>query len=145
MAKKIRVVSANTSALRKAIFEVRSKVFVQEQKVDEKLEYDAFETSSTHLAALLDDKVVGTCRFRNTEKGVKLERFAVLKEYRGQAVGEHLVKHCLSMVKNEKYVYLNAQVPVVEFYAQFGFVQEGGLFVEAGIEHYKMVLKKITS
>ncbi|MEY2924678.1 MAG: hypothetical protein RLZZ337_1226, partial [Bacteroidota bacterium] len=60
------------------IFEVRRRVFVEEQAVEEVEEYDEFETSSTHLFAKLGDNIVGTCRFRNTDKGIKLERFAVL-------------------------------------------------------------------
>lgn len=132
---------ANTLELRKSIFEVRREVFVREQQVSETEEYDEFETTSTHLAASIDGKVVGTCRFRNTDKGTKLERFAVLKEYRNMGIGGDLLGHCLDIVQSERYVYLHAQVQVVDFYSKYGFVQEGQMFEEAGIKHYKMVLK----
>lgn len=133
---------ANSAVLRKSIFEVRRAVFVKEQSVSEAEEYDDYETSSTHLAASVDGKVVGTCRFRNTDKGTKLERFAVLKEYRGTGVGEDLLIHCLNLVQKEKYVYLHAQVQVVDFYAKYGFEKEGNMFEEAGIKHCKMVLNR---
>jgi predicted GNAT family N-acyltransferase len=38
-------------------------------------------------------------------------------------------------------VYLHAQVQVVDFYAKFGFEAVGPQFEEAGIQHYKMVLR----
>ena len=125
MAKSIIIQPANSAELRKAIFGVRREVFVAEQEVSEGEEYDEYETSSFHLAAIVDGKIVGTCRYRSTDKGTKLERFAVLKEYRGKDVGECLVRHCL------------------DFYAKFGFEAVGPQFEEAGIQHYKMVLESI--
>lgn len=141
MAKSIIIQPANSAELRKAIFGVRREVFVLEQEVSEEEEYDEYETSSFHLAAEVEGKVVGTCRFRNTDKGTKLERFAVLKEYRGHNVGENLVRHCLDLVHTEDHVYLHAQVQVVDFYAKLGFEAVGPQFEEAGIQHYKMVLR----
>lgn len=140
MKRNIAVLVANSNAQLKDIFEVRRLVFVEEQMVDEEEEYDEFETSSTHLIAMLDSKPVGTCRYRNTEKGIKLERFAVLKEARSLGVGAHLLEKCLEEVDTSLYVYLHAQIQVVDFYAKFGFVKTGPLFVEANIKHYKMVL-----
>ncbi len=89
----------------------------------------------------MDDVVVGTCRYRSTAGGTKLERFAVLEEYRGNSVGESLVAHCLDLVGEEACVYLHAQIQVVGFYAKFGFEKIGDQFEEAGIRHFKMVLK----
>ena len=140
MEDKISVIIANTSELREGLFDIRKKVFVEEQKVDAKQEYDQYDTSSSHLIALLDSTPVGTCRFRNTEYGIKLERFAVLNEYRGQGIGSELVHKVLNVCDIKQRIYLHAQIQVVAFYQQFGFVQEGPLFVEAGIKHYKMVL-----
>jgi predicted GNAT family N-acyltransferase len=141
MSKSISIQPANSADLRKAIFGVRRAVFVVEQNVSESEEYDEYETSSTHFAAFKDDLVVGTCRYRSTTSGTKLERFAVLEEYRGNGVGESLVAHCLDLVGEEACVYLHAQIQVVDFYAQFGFEKEGAQFEEAGIRHFKMVLK----
>jgi predicted GNAT family N-acyltransferase len=141
MGKSISIQPANSVDLRKAIFDVRRSVFVVEQNVSESEEYDEFEASSTHFAAIMDDVVVGTCRYRSTAVGTKLERFAVLEEYRGNSVGESLVAHCLDLVGEEACVYLHAQIQVVGFYAKFGFEKIGDQFEEAGIRHFKMVLK----
>ena len=126
------------------IFDIRRKVFVEEQKVSEREEYDEFETSSNHLIAYINKEAVGTCRYRNTDKGIKLERFAVLKSARGLGIGEALVQSCLNQIDLNQYVYLHAQIQVVDFYAKYGFVQEGPLFVEADIDHYKMVYQPKT-
>lgn len=122
-------------------FAIRIKVFVDEQGVDKRLEYE-FEDESTHFLALVNDIPAGTARWRETENGYKLERFAVLKEYRKHGVGGELVKATLSEVlPTDKKVYLNAQTLVVDFYGRYGFKPEGEEFEEAGIMHYAMVYK----
>jgi predicted GNAT family N-acyltransferase len=124
------------------VFQIRREVFVVEQKVDEREEYDDFENVSKHLIARLDGKAVGTARVRKTTRGVKLERFAVLKEARGAHVGAALVQSALDLCEEYSHVYLHAQIQVVDFYAKYGFVKEGDEFMEAGIRHYKMVLAR---
>lgn len=121
-----------------AIFKVRKIVFVQEQQVSEEEEYDEFETTSTHLMAEIKGECVGTMRFRTTEKGVKFERFAVLKTFRNQKIGKALLLQALQLVSADAEVYLHAQIQVVGFYSNFGFQEEGALFYEAGISHKKM-------
>ena len=135
----ITITVAQSSKQLQQIFDVRRKVFVEEQMVDEAEEYDEFETSSTHLIAKLNNTVVGTCRFRNSDKGIKLERFAVLEDARNKNVGEKLVLNALSMVDKSQTIYLHAQVQVVDFYSKYGFKKVGDEFVEANIRHYKMV------
>lgn len=118
---------------------IRTKVFVEEQHVPSALEYDEFEDESQHYLLLFDKKAVATCRRRYTPKGIKLERFAVLHEYRGKRLGEALVKHVLKEVLPEnKPIYLHAQERVVGFYEKLGFKAYGERFVEAGIEHFAM-------
>jgi GNAT superfamily N-acetyltransferase len=75
-------------------WDIRKVVFVVEQECPEELEWE-FEEESTHYLAFLNGKAVGTARWRVTEKGIKLERFAVLKEARGKGVGSSLVKYLL--------------------------------------------------
>lgn len=122
-------------------FDIRIKVFVDEQGVDKRLEYE-FEEESIHFLALVDGVPVGTARWRETENGYKLERFAVLKEYRKYGVGGELVKATLNEVlPTDKKIYLNAQTQVVGFYGRYGFKPEGEEFEEAGIMHFAMTYK----
>ena len=123
-------------------FGIRRKVFVDEQKVSRKEEFDSHEQESRHYLVFLDNVPIGAARWRRTDKGIKLERFAVLKEHRNSGAGNAVLKKVLEDVVplNEK-IYLHAQLPAVNFYKRAGFVTEGELFSEANIDHYKMSLK----
>ena len=121
-------------------FAIRQKVFVVEQKVDAREEYDEHEEESIHYLLYKDETPIGTARWRETDKGVKLERFAVLPEYRKDGAGSFLVQAVLNDVKPlSKTIYLNAQVAAMNLYRRAGFKEEGELFYEANIPHYRMV------
>lgn len=128
-------------------FAIREKVFVEEQHVSKEEEYDEFEESSVHFLAISEEGTpCGTARWRFTEKGVKLERFAVLKEFRGKGVGAALVGRVLEDLSlhpeaRDKMRYLHAQLTAVPLYEKFGFRKEGDQFDECGILHYKMTKK----
>lgn len=123
-----------------AAFAIRQKVFVEEQKVDTDLEYDEYEGVAKHYLASVEELPVGTARWRETDKGVKLERFAVLEEYRDKGAGTALLKDVLADVQGLGLpIYLHAQVQVVPFYEKFGFRAVGDEFIEADIRHYKMI------
>lgn len=126
-------------------FAIRRAVFVDEQRVDEREEYDEYETTSHHFMAWSDGVACGTARWRRTSKGVKMERFAVLRDYRSRGVGKALVRAVLDNIFQQQpepieSIYLHAQLSAMPLYAGFGFVSVGSMFVEAGIQHYKMVL-----
>lgn len=128
-----------------AAFQIRELVFVVEQEVDAAEEYDEFETTSIHFLAVLEGNPVGTARWRFTSNGVKMERFAVLKEARGQGVGQALVAAVLKDIEMHpdgkgKKRYLHAQIHAMPLYAKFGFQQVGEQFEECAILHYKMEL-----
>lgn len=123
-------------------FAIRKTVFVEEQHVPEEEEYDEFEVSSRHFLARMNGVPVGTARFRKTDKGIKLERFAVLKEARKSGVGSALLLRLLLELKAAPIsgeVYLHAQVQAEPFYAKHGFAATGPLFYECDIPHHKMV------
>lgn len=122
-------------------FEIRRQVFVIEQNVDPAEEYDEFETGSQHYIALWNDTPVGTARWRKTENGHKLERFAVLEEARANKVGKSLLLQCLKDVPKGGMIYLHAQVQVIPFYEKSGFEAIGEEFIEAEIRHRKMIYK----
>lgn len=126
-------------------FKIREIVFVFEQEVDPAAEYDEFEETATHFLAVLDGKAVGTARWRFTNYGVKMERFAVLKEARGKGVGQALVMAVLEDLKAnpksaDKTKYLHAQLSAISLYSKFGFEKVGNIFEECNIQHYKMEL-----
>ena len=139
--KRIKVKKVTDPDYLKKVFAIRRQVFVVEQNCPPELEWE-FENMSTHFLATVDDVPAGAARWRKTDKGYKLERFAVLPEYRGFGVGQELVKAVLADLPAEAtYVYLHAQIQAVGLYQKLGFEIIGPEFEEAGIRHYKMVLQ----
>jgi predicted GNAT family N-acyltransferase len=143
--KTIRVQKINSPEQLQAAFAIREEVFVIEQQVDPNEEYDEFEDISVHFLATVDDKPAGTARWRFTDKGIKLERFAVLKPMRGIGVGYALVKSVVEDIGKHpeskgKKLYMHAQLDAMPLYAKFGFEKIGEMFAECNIQHYKMEL-----
>jgi predicted GNAT family N-acyltransferase len=123
------------------VFAIRREVFVGEQNCPPELEWE-HEEESNHFLATVDGVSAGASRWRKTDKGYKLERFAVLKNFRGKGVGQALVQAVLNDLPPEAdYIYLHAQVDAVTLYERFGFEKTGPEFEEAGIRHYKMIKK----
>jgi len=123
------------------VFAIRREVFVVEQNCPPELEWE-FEDESHHFLATVDGEPAGACRWRKTDKGYKLERFAVLQKFRGKGVGQELVKAVLAGLPTDAaYVYMHAQIQAVPLYEKFNFEKIGPEFEEAGIRHFKMVRK----
>ena len=136
------VQKATTKDELEKVFAIRKIVFVEEQNCPPELEWE-HEEESHHFLALSDHHPCGACRWRKTDHGYKLERFAVLKEFRGKGVGRALVATALAdLPADADYIYLNAQLDAMSLYAKFGFVAEGDQFEEAGIQHFKMVKRQ---
>ena len=87
----------------------------------------------------LDKFPVGTGRWRDTKNGIKLERFAVLKDFRNNGIGKEIVNFILSEISSNNTIYLHAQEAVVDFYKKLGFKVSGKKFYEADILHSKMI------
>ncbi|QQL50791.1 GNAT family N-acetyltransferase [Mucilaginibacter ginkgonis] len=142
MSQQISVKKVTEPELLDEVFAIRREVFVGEQNCPPELEWEN-EDVSNHFLATIDGEPAGAARWRKTENGYKLERFAVLKQFRGKGVAQELVKTVLTDLPSDAgYVYLNAQIQAVGLYKKFGFEQTGPQFEEAGIQHFKMELKK---
>tara|TARA_Y100001980_G_C14438078_1_gene224895 strand:- start:193 stop:612 length:420 start_codon:yes stop_codon:yes gene_type:complete len=120
---------------------IRKEVFVKEQRIPEKIEFDDKDVYSTYIIAKYKNKPVGTARHRFTRQGIKLERFAVLKDYRGLGVGKALLSYVINVLGRETTIYLNAQEQAVGFYRKLGFEKTGARFFEAYVPHFKMILR----
>jgi predicted GNAT family N-acyltransferase len=139
--KKVEVNKVRDIERLKIVHAIRHEVFVDGQNCPAELEY-ANEDESIHFLATIGGIPAGACRWRKTENGYKLERFAVLNDFRGMGVGQQMVKTVLDdLPKDAEYIYLNSQLDAVTLYEKFGFAKEGAEFTEAGIRNYKMVRK----
>jgi len=141
----IRVIKINDSAQLQDAFRIRVEVFVDEQGVSREDELDDFEDVSHHFLAISNTHgPCGAARWRFTDSGVKLERFAVISPARNQGVAKALVKAVLRDIEahpksEHKPLYLHAQLEAVPLYEKFGFKTQGLTFEECGITHFKMI------
>lgn len=120
------------------LYAVRYQVFVVEQGVPEALEQDEFDPVCWHvLARGQDNQAIGTGRLLPDGR---VGRLAVLKHWRGRGVGRALLDYLLQRARQQGFsrIELHAQVQAQAFYAEFGFVATGEIFMEAGIPHRTM-------
>lgn len=125
------------------IREIRRRVFIVEQQVAEELEIDAQDYRYIHaLASDGDGNAIGTGRLVLTDGEGRIGRMAVLQAWRRRGVGNAILNLLVDEAKlrGATSVVLHAQTHAEGFYAARGFVAEGGVFEEAGIEHIRMFL-----
>jgi predicted GNAT family N-acyltransferase len=138
----IEIISGTAEALFTETYKIRSLVFVEEQNVPEDEEKDEYEAICRHYLATLAGEAMGTARWRKTDKGIKLERFAVIANARKKGVGAAIAKQVLQDILIEypekSTIYCHAQVSALAFWESQGFVAEGEVFYEANIAHYLM-------
>lgn len=126
-------------------YEIRKKVFIEEQNVPEEIERDKLDVSSTHAVIYNDELPIATGRivFRE-DSNCSLGRIAVLKEYRSKNIGkmlvESLVKKSFELGVHE--IHIHAQKHAEKFYQILNFKPYGEMFYEGGIPHVSMVLHK---
>jgi predicted GNAT family N-acyltransferase len=122
---------------RNALATIRKSVFIEEQHVPKDLEWDGHDASCTHFLATIDSTPVATARL--TPQG-QIGRMAVLKGFRGKGIGSQMLARVIEHAKSagHKQLFLHAQVSVIKFYEKNGFIAEGDVFIDAGIEHRAM-------
>ena len=135
----INIKTATTKKDKDKCFSIRRDVFVKEQSISKKIEFDDENVEATYFIAQYKNVYVGTARYRSTDIGIKLERFAVLKSYRNLGIGKELVLYILNSIKDKKLIFLHAQESVIDFYSKLGFKRIGSQFFEAEIPHQKMI------
>lgn len=122
-------------------FVVRGIVFIEEQEVDWEGEIDEFENDSFHVLGEEDGQPVAAGRLRELDGGWwKVERVAVRPKWRGRGYARDIVRFILNHAQGRgatRYK-LHAQVYLEKFYEDFGFVRQGDVFDECGIDHILM-------
>lgn len=124
-------------ALLQAALTLREVVFVVEQQVPYDEEVDGLDGDAEHVVLLRGDDAIGTARLRLVKGVAKIERVAVDGSLRGHGLGRRVMDAVedLARLRNQTEALLAAQVPVLAFYAKLGYVAEGDVFLDAGIEH----------
>lgn len=121
---------------------IRHKVFVEEQKVPQDLEIDELEKQTLHVVLYDKQKPIATARIYDLENGLfKVQRVAVLKEYRGQGFGAQLMQEVADKVRSltGSKLTLGSQNTAIPFYESIGYKIASEEFMDAGIPHHTMV------
>lgn len=136
-----KVKMAENQVEKEQAFDIRKKVFVEEQGVPMHFEMDEHDDSAVHFVGYNLEQPIAAGRIREIESGIgKIERVCVLQEYRGQNVG------ILMMNEMEEYarkaglftLKLNSQSYAVPFYEKLDYKVTSPEFLDAGIPHRAM-------
>jgi predicted GNAT family N-acyltransferase len=123
--------------------ELRRVVFILEQGVSLEDEVDGRDPEARHLLAWDGGVAVGTARLLVEGEVGKIGRVCVLEQARGMGMGADLIRFAVEVfrgVPGVRKVKLGAQVHALGFYERLGFVAEGPVYMDAGMEHRDMVL-----
>jgi len=120
---------------------VREVVFMKEQNVPKDLEWDGLDSQCCHCLAVNEEgESIGCGRMT---QDAHIGRIAVLRAWRDIKVGTEILEILIEEARKRSYpeVELSAQLYAVPFYKRFNFVEEGDVFMDAGIPHRKMRLR----
>ena len=133
----LRILRTDWARHRAELMAIRHRVFVEEQGVPVELEHDAHDASALHLLALADGDPVGTARMLADGH---IGRMAVLPGWRRHGIGTEMLRELVAVAAERGLTgpFLHAQCTAIPFYRRLGFVPEGGVFEDAGIEHRLM-------
>ncbi|RRG18774.1 GNAT family N-acetyltransferase [Weissella viridescens] len=119
---------------------IRDAVFIGEQGVSVQREHDGADQQRMHYVGYLDGKPATTARVLINGANWHIERVATLKTARGSGHAQRLMRQIMDDA-SQSGIYtidLNAQMTAMPFYEKLGFVRQGEVFVDAGMDHVEM-------
>ncbi len=133
----IKVVGTSWRKDRGSLKKIREQVFIIEQGVPQKLEWDDLDDAAKHFIAYSGEEIVGCARLTDHKK---IGRMAVLKPYRHQDVGRELIDHIKRFASQKRYtlLQLSAQCHAYEFYRRCDFNAYSTPYEDAKIPHIDM-------
>jgi predicted GNAT family N-acyltransferase len=120
--------------------ELRRRVFVGQQGVTLEADRDGRDPEATHIVAVENRRVVGTCRLVFDDQLARLGRMAVEPERRGHGIGAALLARAEREARDAgaQRIRLHAQTAARSLYERGGFEAQGVEFMEEGIPHLTM-------
>lgn len=138
------LLAADSDDLLAASLAVRRAVFTVEHGIPQSVEQDDLDRPGkdcAHFLARLNGRDAAALRCVFPAPGVvHLQRFCVLPELRGQGVGRAVLAALEARYRPAMHrVELDAKFRVEGFYKACGYRTVSEVFLEAGVEHVKMV------
>jgi predicted GNAT family N-acyltransferase len=123
-----------------AALALRERIFCGEQGVSFEADQDGRDHEATHIVAVDDAEVIGTCRLLFRGDVARLGRLAVERGRRGDGVAAAILREAdgVSADAGVRTIALHAQTYAQALYERAGYVARGPTFVEEGIEHVAM-------
>lgn len=128
-----------------AAFAVRAIVFMDEQDCPFNEEFDRFDiglpdNDVIHIVGLANGEAAAAARIRLMPGFAKLERLSIRSQWRGNGNGHQLLLYMMQVAQQRGFqrLELHAQTQLTGFYESHGFVADGPIFQEAGIDHQHM-------
>lgn len=138
---KISIKKIETPHEQNEAFCIRKKVFVEEQGVPLKDEFDCYEAEAEHVIIYCNHTPAGTGRWRLCEGVAKIERICILPNYRHYGLGRTIINALenLAREKNIAKAKLHAQTHAEGFYQKLGYETQSNVFMEDTLPHILMV------
>jgi predicted GNAT family N-acyltransferase len=136
----VEVREARTESELAAALELRERIFCGEQGVSFESDQDGRDPEATHIVAVDDGVVIGTCRLLYRGPVARLGRLAVERDRRGDGVAAEILEEAdrIASEAGMESIALHAQTYAQSLYERAGYEPYGPIFVEEGIEHVAM-------
>jgi predicted GNAT family N-acyltransferase len=136
----VEVRESRTESELAAALALRERIFCGEQGVSFEADQDGRDPEATHVVALDEGVVIGTCRLLFRGQVARLGRLAVERGRRGDGVGAEILREAdrIAAEAGAESIALHAQTYAQELYERAGYEPYGPTFVEEGIEHVAM-------
>ncbi len=128
-----------------AVLQLRSAVFVVEQHCYYQ-DLDGKDQRSYHLMAWQNDELLAYARLLPPGLSYaepSIGRVVLKKQARGRGLGARLmresIEYCYQLFGRQP-VRIGAQFHLKSFYESLGFIAQGDIYDDAGIDHIEMVL-----
>ena len=124
------------------IRDIRKIVFHVEFGISESELFDKYDESCDHFLIFDGKNIVGSVRVVSIDEKIKIERMAILKNFRTKNHGENCISHLKEYYSTRKFskITLDSIYSVKDFYQKCGFIEEGTIFQRVGIDHIRMSL-----
>lgn len=125
------------------ILTLRAEAFVVEQQCAYQ-DPDEADTTALHVFVNDEERVVSYARLYKN-KAWHIGRVVTCADLRGRGLASDLLRAVLDHLvhlENTPEVELSAQVYLSSFYSRFGFHTVGGMYLEDGIPHVRMVYQR---
>jgi predicted GNAT family N-acyltransferase len=141
----IKIIQAKTRIEFIQVRNIRIKIFVIEQQIPWRWEFDIHDKNAVHLIVVNSKEIIGTGRFYHDKYSgdYKLGRMAIVETYRNQGIGSKMLIKIEEIARNKKVpkIILEAQSDKLHFYVNHGYKIEGDKYLMDGIYHTKMFKK----